>query len=562
MPGLGGLDILEVVASGPAADGVHDGALALERAEWEAAREAFTSALARESSPQAHDGLGQALYFLGQVFEGIAERERAFEGYVAIGRCDEAARAATWVSHQYLLAGRASAARGWLARAERCLEGSAASCLGRGWLAVEVARQAGSTDVQVEQAGRAMQIARSRGNADLEVLALSVLGRAVLSAGRREEGLLLLEEAMAAASSGRGSNVHVLAEAYCNLIEGCAIAGEWERGAEWCELVDEFAQAAGATPLVGACRAIHADVLLATGRWAQAEQALETARVTHARFIPQMDGPAVATLAELRVQQGRLRDAELLLAGRGDQPESLRALALLRLAEDRPGEAAALLVQGLRGVAGHAVRAAQLLAPLVDARLDCGDLAGAARAASDLSEIAGQADIRLVRALSDLATARVALATGRAFEAVEPARRAGAAFRRLEMPYAEGNARLALARALARPELALALDEARTALATFRELGAARAADVAAGLVRDLGGATGPRTRVPGQLTAREQEVLELVALGMSNARIATTLVISDKTAGHHVSRILAKLGVHNRTEAAAHARRAPTSVR
>jgi DNA-binding NarL/FixJ family response regulator len=49
--------------------------------------------------------------------------------------------------------------------------------------------------------------------------------------------------------------------------------------------------------------------------------------------------------------------------------------------------------------------------------------------------------------------------------------------------------------------------------------------------------------------------VLELVAQGMSNARIASSLVITEKTAGHHVSHILAKLGVHNRTEAAEHMR-------
>ena len=68
--------------------------------------------------------------------------------------------------------------------------------------------------------------------------------------------------------------------------------------------------------------------------------------------------------------------------------------------------------------------------------------------------------------------------------------------------------------------------------------------DGAAAVLRDLGAGTAARPRNHGELTAREQEVLGLLALGMSNARIAQTLVISEKTAGHHVSRILSKLGV------------------
>jgi len=537
-------------------DQLLEGRRALEGARWDAARAAFEAALDAGETADAHDGLGQALWFLGSVDEGIAARQQAFEQYVRGRRGDDAARVAVWISHQYLISGRASAARGWLSRAERALEG-AGSCAGHGWVAIERARHAESVDECARHARRAMEVAREVDAGDLEVFALSLLGRAEVSAGRRQEGLELLEEAMAAAAAGRARNVQTLGEAYCNLITACATAGEWERATEWCEQVDEFARAHDATPLLGACRTIHADVLLARGRWTEAERALESALAAHARYVPEMGAPTVATLAELRVRQGRLAEAERLLAGREEHAASLRALALLRIAEDRPKVAAALLERGLASAEDNAMRATQLLAPLVDARLACGDGHGAEAAARELAELARSSGIRLVAARSDLAAARVAMASGRADSAAEPARRALAAFGRLAMPLDAGEARLELARALASDAPDLAREEARTALRAFQELGAKRAIDAAAAVLRDLGGGTAPRPRSDGELTAREQEVLDLLALGMSNARIAQTLFISEKTAGHHVSRILSKLGVRNRAEAAAHAARA-----
>lgn len=549
--------ILPIRADAPDDTALPAGIAALEAADWDGARLAFEMALEASGSPESHEGLGLALWFLGRVPQAILERERAFDGYVAAGCFDDAARLAVWLSHQHLLAGRASAARGWLARAERSLDGLQASCPGRGWVAVERARHATSLQEQITQARRAMRIGRATGAADLEVFALSLLGRAVVSSGRRDEGLMLLEEAMAAASSGRVRNVHTLAEAYCNLIEGCAAAGEWERGAEWCELVEEFARTHRTAPLFGACRAIHADVLLATGHWPQAESALQAALDTHARYVPVMSGPAIATLAELRVRQGRLLDAERLLAGGLEQPAQLRAMALLRLAEGRPGEAVTLLERALFAATDHPVRAAQLLAPLIDARLACTDPHGAAAAAAELRTLADGTGIRLVTALADLATARVAAAGGQPGDAAQAARRALGAFNRLAMPFETAQARLELARARAGDAPALACDEARSALAVFRALGASCAMDVAAELLRALGGGIAPpRQRAVGELTSREQEVLDLVALGASNADVAAALCISAKTAGHHVSRILAKLGVRNRTEAAAHAGR------
>jgi DNA-binding NarL/FixJ family response regulator len=77
---------------------------------------------------------------------------------------------------------------------------------------------------------------------------------------------------------------------------------------------------------------------------------------------------------------------------------------------------------------------------------------------------------------------------------------------------------------------------------------------------RGLGVTRLPRRPQPGTLTNpagltdRQLEILRLVAAGLSNAEIAQRLVVSTRTVDHHVSAILAKLGVPTRREAAARA--------
>ena len=92
--------------------------------------------------------------------------------------------------------------------------------------------------------------------------------------------------------------------------------------------------------------------------------------------------------------------------------------------------------------------------------------------------------------------------------------------------------------------------------AAFEKLQAARQADEAAAVLRSLGvrpttGGTGH-----GVLTKREAEVLELLGHGLSNPEISDRLFISRKTVEHHVSNVLAKLGLRSRAEAAAYATR------
>ena len=115
-------------------------------------------------------------------------------------------------------------------------------------------------------------------------------------------------------------------------------------------------------------------------------------------------------------------------------------------------------------------------------------------------------------------------------------------------------------------ESALALVEAddqqalRHALEELQRLGAAPAAAIVARRLRQRGARglpRGPRKATrenPGNLTARELEVLELVAQGLGNAEIAKRLFLSEKTVAHHVSAILRKLDVRTRAQASAQA--------
>ena len=85
-----------------------------------------------------------------------------------------------------------------------------------------------------------------------------------------------------------------------------------------------------------------------------------------------------------------------------------------------------------------------------------------------------------------------------------------------------------------------------TIVGEFATLAAARAVTLDAAAI-----VLAPRvTTAPESLTAREHEVLELMAEGASNASIGTALVISQATVKSHVRQILRKLGASNRTEA------------
>jgi len=170
----------------------------------------------------------------------------------------------------------------------------------------------------------------------------------------------------------------------------------------------------------------------------------------------------------------------------------------------------------------------------------------ASAAAAQLRSLADSVDSRALVGFAVLAAVHCGQVTPHDLDS------AIAVFGAENMPYHQALARLALARLVGTDDPAAAMSEAATAARVFADLGAEPALRQANEI---LSGPATPRSR--DGLSPREREVLQLLATGLTNQEIATRLFISPKTASVHVTHILTKLQLRNRSEAVAYALRA-----
>ena len=249
-------------------------------------------------------------------------------------------------------------------------------------------------------------------------------------------------------------------------------------------------------------------------------------------------------LCRLRGDADAAADAYRRASGAGYDP--MPGLALLELQRGEAGSAAVSIGRAL-GEAGQPFQRPGLLAAAVEIQVAAGDVAAATEAAAELVSIASQSSSPVLRAMASHATGATLLASGETADAIGYLRAAGAAWQRLNMPYDAARSAVLVGRGCAvlgdDTSAALEFDNAR---ATFESLGA----EPDLQRLRELTGPSATR----GALSARELEVLRLVAEGRTSREIASSLIISQHTVRRHLENTFAKLGVNSRAAAIASA--------
>jgi DNA-binding CsgD family transcriptional regulator len=516
---------------------------------WLAAFESFARADSEE--PLGADDLelySTAALMLARDDEAVAILQRTHHRRLEQGETQGAVRAAIWIGLNLAYRGAVGPASGWLARAQRLLEQDQRQTAYHGYLLLPQAfRHEANGDFGAASAlaGDAAVIGERLGDDDLFALGLHLQGHMIVRQGRVQEGLALLDEAMVTVTAGDLSPF-VVGIVYCGVILACEEVFEIGRAREWTQaLADWIERQRDLVAFTGRCLVHRSQLLQLSGSW---PDALEEARVACARFTER--GNAFVGLA-------RYREAELLrllgdfvaaedayrAASRlGWEPQP--GLAQLRLAQGR-GRAALAAIRRAEGEVHERLKRAALLPAYVEIALAEGEIDEARTACTELSELASAYDSQMLAAMAAHARGAVGLADGDANDALVDLREAQRLWLDLDAPYEVARTRALVAAACSRlgDDEAAAL-ELETARDSFRRLGAkpdlARLAAAPAGR--------------PEGLSAREVEVLRLVARGKTNREIAKELVISEHTVARHLQNIYRKLRLSSRAAATAFA--------
>jgi DNA-binding NarL/FixJ family response regulator len=497
--------------------------------------------------------LATSASMVGRIDDYLTILERAHQAHLEANEGLPAARAAFRLGMALAIRGEMGPAGGWFGRAQRLIEREGRDCVEQGYLLLALAfrRQAsGEYEAAYSAATEAAQTGERFGDTDLFAVAVHAQGLVRIKQGRVEEGLGLLDEAMVSVTAGEVSPM-LTGVVYCGVIAGCEEAFDPRRAHEWTAALTRWCESQPQmVAFTGRCLAHRAGIMQRHGEW---QEALAEAQLARERCEQAMNraaaGDALYQQGELHRLQGKFAAAqdayrEASRYGREPQP----GLALLRLVQREPDASAAAIRRAL-GETTEPLQRAVLLPAYAEIMLAVGDIEAARTARNELAETATGSERAMLSAIASQVRGAVDLADGDAQASLAALRHAVQVWKELAAPYEVARVRVLVAqafRALGDDDTAaLELEAARD---VFEQLGAKPDLDRVDSLTR---------LAAPDEthgLSARELEVLRLVAAGRTNREIASTLVVSEHTVARHVQNILTKLRVSSRTAAAAFA--------
>jgi DNA-binding NarL/FixJ family response regulator len=535
---------------------------ALARGAWEDARRDFTSALAESESPEAFEGLGLAAWWLDDAAIVFDSRERAYRLYNERGDKRGAGRTALSLAEDAIyFRGQAAIARGWLGRAREHLA-KHEPIPEHGWLHIVAGDLAFMIDGDPAEAGRcaneAAAVARSLNQADLAMVARALEALSLVALGSITAGMANLDEVATAALHGEVRDPLAVGICCCYLMIACERVRDLDRAAQWCEEIRRFCERWRCNGVLALCRTEFAAVLMARGRWADAELELMHAIPQLTATRPALRREGIVRLAALRRRQGRLDEAAALLQEVEGHP--LASLEKAALAMDRGDCASA--ARGLERVFAQSseafdpdrVAASEVL---VRAQVALGEDEAAAKSLARLQSLVQGHDQASMRAVLEAARGILHAQHGDAHAAVAALEAAVEFFAQSGALFDAARVRIDLATALRESgDLGGAIREAKIAVDLLARLGADLEARRASALLQELEHVPPAPGSAPDGLTPREVDVLRLLVEGRTNQEIGRVLHLSEFTIKRHVANILTKLDLPSRAAAAAYATR------
>jgi ATP/maltotriose-dependent transcriptional regulator MalT len=522
-----------------------------ERRSWAEAYSIFVGVEPSVLAPGDWESFADAAWWTGHWDESIAARQKAYTGYADAGDERRAGGVSARLCIEHFVRDEPAAGMGWLARTRRHAAGLP-DCVELGFMAVleaTVLRYGGDLASAGPLAERAAEIGQRFGDRDLLAMAIHTQGLILIAQGRITEGVPLLDEAMTSVVAGEVGD-YFAGAVYCNVIAACLEIADVRRAAEWAEAARVWSDSVPSESLYpGLCRVNRAQVASLRGEWSLAEA--ESVRATEQLMStsPPLAAEALYETGDVRRRRGDLAGAEAAFERAhelGFEPQP--GLGLVRLAQGKIDAALSALRSAVAAPSGNRLRTARLQWALAEAALAAGDLDAARSSADELDAIARDSEARVLEASAATVRGSVRAAEGDVPGSVASLRHASALWQELRLPYEAARTRTQLGLALrAAGDDDGARMELRAALAAFERLGASHDAAVASDLM-------GGPTVLPRGLTAREAEVLRLVAAGKTNRDIAVELVISEHTVARHLQNMFVKLDVSSRSAATAFA--------